>query len=263
MAKYKLIKAKPISYGGTRRLDKIRWIVIHYTGNDSRTDTAKAECSFFKNGNTRNAGAHFFVDQYGLVFQSIPMERTAWSVGGFFTQANGAGEYYKKCLNSNSISIEMCDCASRDPSDKMIAAVKELVKYIQSQCPNAKNIVTHWQVNGKKCPARMVGTNNKKWIEFKAQITGKSAASIKTAATKKAAAYPTTTLRYGSTGEQVVKLQKCLNKIMGTSLKIDGSFGSATEKEVKRFQKKYGLEVDGIAGPKTRAKMKTELEKRK
>ena len=62
MAKYKMIKAKPVSYGGTRSLDKIKYIVIHYTGNDSRTDTAKAECNYFKNGNTRYAGAHYFVD---------------------------------------------------------------------------------------------------------------------------------------------------------------------------------------------------------
>ena len=256
MAKYKLIKAKPISYGGTRRLDKVKYVVIHYTGNDSRTDTAKAECSFFKNGNTRNAGAHFFVDQYGLVFQSIPMERIAWSVGGFFTQANGAGAYYKKCLNSNSVSIELCDCASRDPSGEMIAAVKELVKYIQKQCPNAKTIIRHWDVNGKSCPARMIGTNSTKWTDFKARITGKSASASKTAAMKKAVAYPTTTLRYGSKGDQVVKLQKCLNKIMNAGLKTDGSFGLATEKAVKAFQRKYKLQVDGIAGPKTRAKIK-------
>lgn len=256
MAKYKMIRAKPVSYGRMRNLSSVRYIVIHYTGNDSRTDTAKAECNYFKNGNTRNAGAHFFVDQYGLVFQSIPMERVAWSVGGFFTQANGAGSYYKKCLNSNSVSIELCDCASKDPSTKMIAAVKELITYIRNECPNADTIIRHWDVNGKSCPARMTGTNNSKWITFKALITGKSVASAKTAATKKSAEYPTTTLKYGSKGEQVKKLQKCLNKIMKSSLRTDGSFGPATLKELKAFQKKYKLEVDGIAGPKTRAKIK-------
>lgn len=256
MAKYKMIKAKPVSYGGTRSLDKIKYIVIHYTGNDSRTDTAKAECNYFKNGNTRYAGAHYFVDQYGTVLQSIALNRIAWSVGGFFTQEDGAGKYYKKCLNANSVSIEMCDCASRDPSTKMITAIRDLVKYIQSQCPNAKTIIRHWDVNGKSCPARMAGTTNSRWTTFKALITGKSVASAKTAATKKSVEYPTTTLKYGSKGEQVKKLQKCLNKIMKSSLEIDGSFGAATLKEVKAFQKKYKLEVDGIAGPKTRAKIK-------
>ena len=176
MAKYKMIKAKSVSYGGTRSLDKIKYIVIHYTGNDSRTDTAKAECNYFKNGNTRYAGAHYFVDQYGTVLQSVALNRTAWSVGGFFTKENGAGKYYKKCLNSNSVSIEMCDCASRDPSTKMIAAIRDLVKYIQSQCPNAKTIIRHWDVNGKSCPARMAGASNSRWTTFKKNIVGEKAA---------------------------------------------------------------------------------------
>lgn len=254
MAKYTMIKAKPVSYGATRSLSSIKYIVIHYTGNDG--DTAKANCNYFKNGNTRNAGAHFFVDQYGNVVQSIDMKRTAWSVGGFFTQQNGAGTYYKRCLNSNSVSIELCDCASKDPSTKMIAAVKELITYICNECTNANTLIRHWDVNGKACPARMAGANNSRWVTFKALITGKSASSAKTAATKKAVNYPTTTLKYGSKGEQVKKLQRCLNEIMDCSLKIDGSFGPTTLKAVKTFQKKYKLEVDGIAGPITRAKIK-------
>ena len=68
--------------------------------------------------------------------------------------------------------------------------------------------------------------------------------------------YPTETLKKGSIGEQVKKLQRCLNKIMKTNLVLDGSFGDKTDKVVRAFQKKYKLAVDGSVGPKTRAKIK-------
>lgn len=172
---YPYIQAKKNSYGGERKLGSVKYIVIHYTGNNG--DTAKNNADYFHNGNTRSAGAHFFVDQKGTVYQTVDIKRAAWSVGGFFTQKNGAGKYYQKCTNANSVSIELCDCAKKDPSDKMIAATKKLVKYIQNACPNAKTIIRHWDVNGKSCPARMVGTNNKKWAAFKKAITSTTAVS--------------------------------------------------------------------------------------
>ena len=42
----------------------------------------------------------------------------------------------------------------------------------------------------------------------------------------------------------------------GYDVAVDRIFGDATLKAVKAFQKKEGLEVDGICGPKTIAKMK-------
>lgn len=170
---YTLIPAKPVSYGGTRALTAIKYIVIHYTAGNG--DTAIAECNYFKNGNTRAAGAHFFVDQSGNCYQSIALNRTAWSVGGFYTKANGAGSFYNVCTNFNSLSIELCDNLNKDPSAKQISTTKTLVAYIKSQCPNAKTIIRHWDVNGKACPARMIGTNSAKWNSFKAAISGGAA----------------------------------------------------------------------------------------
>lgn len=252
---YKYIKAKPISYGTERPYSSIKYVVVHYTGNDSRKDTPKAECSYFArygDGNQRNAGAHFFVGQNGEVWKSIPMKLTAWAVGGFVTNANGAASYYQKCTNTNSISIELCDNASRDPSIEQKNAVKELLKYIRAKCPNAQTVLRHWDVSGKSCPARMTGKDNQKWKNFKKAI-GAETGEI---ATAKKITYPNKTVRYGDKGDDVKKLQRCLNKIMGYDLKVDGSFGPATLNAVRRFQEKYKLEVDGTVGPKTRAKIK-------
>ena len=66
----------------------------------------------------------------------------------------------------------------------------------------------------------------------------------------------TATLKKGSKGENVKTLQRNLNEVLGTNINVDGSFGPNTETTVKAFQKKYGLAVDGIYGPKSAAKMR-------
>ena len=59
-------------------------------------------------------------------------------------------------------------------------------------------------------------------------------------------------LRRGDKGEDVKKLQQDLSKL-GYNLDIDGSFGPATEKIVKQFQKDNNLTQDGIVGSITRS----------
>ena len=57
------------------------------------------------------------------------------------------------------------------------------------------------------------------------------------------------TLRLGSTGDDVARLQRAL-KLMS-----DGIFGAATEASVRDFQRRAGLSADGVAGPQTLAKL--------
>ena len=52
-------------------------------------------------------------------------------------------------------------------------------------------------------------------------------------------------------GEDVIKIQKKLNKVMKTDLTFDGEYGPKTAAEVIRFQAKKGLTADGIVGKKT------------
>ncbi len=58
------------------------------------------------------------------------------------------------------------------------------------------------------------------------------------------------TISYGSSGDDVRKLQERLNK-EGYSLAVDGQFGSKTQAAVRDYQKKKGLSVDGIVGKNT------------
>ena len=61
--------------------------------------------------------------------------------------------------------------------------------------------------------------------------------------------------KYGSRGSEVREIQTRLKKWGYYSGSVDGIYGTATKNAVIKFQKKYGLVADGIAGKKTLAKM--------
>lgn len=61
--------------------------------------------------------------------------------------------------------------------------------------------------------------------------------------------------KYGSRGEEVKQIQTKLKRWGYYSGNVDGIYGTQTLEAVKYFQRKNGLSVDGIAGPKTLAAM--------
>lgn len=85
-----------------------------------------------------------------------------------------------------------------------------------------------------------------------------SSSAPKASASASATAAPTssttatyTTLKQGSNGEAVKKLQKRLIELGYLTGSADGDYGSATTDAVKAFQKQAGLTADGIAGAST------------
>lgn len=231
-----------------RNGNKVRFIVIHYVGAVS---SAKNNYIYFCNGN-RNASAHFFVDSE--IWQCIPENKAAWHCGGglldtgkAMNQGNRGAAYFGKCTNSNSIGIELC-CYKKNgkvvPTPTAIKTAAPLVKYLMKKYKvPASHVIRHFDVNGKICPNGYISASS--WAKLHKTLTG-----------AKETVYPTATISKGSTGNEVMKLQKCMNKLMKSRIAVDGIFGTNTEKAVKIFQKKYKLEVDGIVGPKTRAKIK-------
>lgn len=157
--------ARKISYDTSKERSKkdIKYIVIHYTGN--KNDTAYNNAKYFATSNKREAGAHYFIDSKGIIYQSIKAKNIAWAVGGLYSLNDGGGKYYGKCTNNNSISIELCNCLDT-PTKKQVTALKQLIKHIRKYCPNANNIIRHWDVNGKECPKSMIGKDNEIWKEL-------------------------------------------------------------------------------------------------
>jgi peptidoglycan hydrolase-like protein with peptidoglycan-binding domain len=64
---------------------------------------------------------------------------------------------------------------------------------------------------------------------------------------------PSATIRRGDSGDQVKRWQAWLDRISAGTVAVDGDFGPETERRTRQFQAFFGLDVDGIVGPRTRA----------
>ena len=179
---YTSIKAKSISYGGNRVASSIKYIVIHYTAN--KTDKAINNAKYYRDTNTRAAGAHYFVDDTSI-YQSIDDLKSAYAVGGSkFSNCtiSGGGTMYGKITNSNSISIEMCSTNSKI-TNATIDNTAELVKKLMAKYKiPATNVYRHFDVTGKACPSSLytgswnsadtwIGKNPTQWNKLKSKLT--------------------------------------------------------------------------------------------
>lgn len=165
------------NYGGSRKASAIKYIVIHYTANDGDHDESNAK--YFKTKG-RGASAHYFVDDDSVTI-SVPDLYVAWSVGGSRYanyKTTGGASLYKKCTNANSINVEMCDTlknGKHDVSEATLANTIELVKELMAKykVPTA-NVIRHFDVTGKVCPAYFATSGSAAWANFKARLISNS-----------------------------------------------------------------------------------------
>ena len=66
-----------------------------------------------------------------------------------------------------------------------------------------------------------------------------------------------TVLKQGSTGEEVKELQQALSKL-GYRVEVTGDFDKSTHYGVVRFQRKHRLTIDGVVGPQTLSKIRSQ-----
>lgn len=152
----------------SRNGQAIKYIVMHYTGNQS--DSAKANANYFCGGN-RGASAHYFVDS-SSIYQSVEDSNAAWHCGKNY----GKNNLYGKCTNKNSIGIEMCSNHGAITAATINNALL-LVKYLmQRYGVPADRVVRHWDVCTKRCPgwSGWLPPEESKWKSFKKQIANGS-----------------------------------------------------------------------------------------
>lgn len=262
----------------------VKYIVIHYTGNSK--DTALNNCKYFQSPN-RSASAHFFCDDENI-YQSVELRDSAWHCGCSLG-------YKTACRNSNSIGIEMCCTAgnykistkTQKNAAFLCARLCELIGIKASQVDTY--VLRHYDVvkTNKKCPAQYVD-NASEWKQFKTWVKN----ILKYGDIKKTSTSTTTTTSTKYTKKQFIKdvqssigakvdgivgndtlsklvtvsknksskhsvvkyLQKYL-KSLGYSLSVSGVFNKDTYNIVVEYQKKNGLNADGIVGNNTWKKL--------
>lgn len=153
------------NYGSKRSTKDIKKIVWHFTANDGDTDENNGK--YFSNPVKPRASAHYFADS-DSVTQSVPDNYIAYSVGGkkySNCKETGGGKYYGIATNANTISIELCDDVKNGkiyPSEKTIENALELTRKLMKKYGLTKNdVIRHFDVNGKPCPAYWCGTKEK------------------------------------------------------------------------------------------------------
>ena len=142
---------------------RIKYIVIHYTGNDG--DTAYNNTKYFKT-EYRGASAHYFVDE-SSIWQCVLDEDVAWHCGTTGTY------YHPECRNTNSIGIELCSKKKNGkyyiPEETIERAVELIHSLRQLYNIPMSNILRHYDVTHKNCPAPFV-EDKAQWDNFLSKV---------------------------------------------------------------------------------------------
>ena len=141
-----------------------------------------------------------------------------------------------------------------DPPFQQLGPQVTYTPYVATVTTNTPEPTKNWLVQDQATPTPTVNTilpsatNNP--LQGLVSITPQIIISSSTATPA-----TSTSLKVGSTGDEVRKLQNRLKELGYLKGSADGDFGTATETAVKAFQAQNGLAVDGKAGTATLNKL--------
>lgn len=148
-----------------------KYIAIHYLGVDGQNRDIDSD----------GCGAHYYIYWDGTIYQRCSHDAIVWQVGtaGYYTQKHPTAR------NANTIGIEMCcHCdgnakSAEDPywyfteetQQACIWLVQKLMKELNIP---AENVLRHYDIVNKTCPAPYVHNNGYRgswtWEQFKARL---------------------------------------------------------------------------------------------
>ena len=153
-----------------------KYIAVHYLGVDGQNNDLAPD----------GTGAHYYIYWDGTIYQRCSHDAILWQVG------TAGGAYTQKhplARNANTIGIEMCchcdgnKALASDPKwyftketqEACVWLVQKLMKELNIP---AANVLRHFDIVNKTCPAPYVHNNKYKtswtWEEFKSRIIGAS-----------------------------------------------------------------------------------------
>ncbi len=184
------------------------------------------------------------------------------------TQDGAVGESTLKKLNSSSAKKATDDADEKTEADEDDGTLRQgskgtAVKTLQQKLKDLgyyKSSVDGVYGSGTIAAVKAFQTRNKLTVDG---VAGTSTLKVLYSASAKAAEdeekedekEEDTTLRAGSYGNEVKKVQERLKELGYYKNSIDGSYGSLTVAAVKAFQQRNGLTVDGVCGSSTLSKL--------
>ena len=249
---YPFIESPHVTRTSGRQIDLI---VIHTMEMDEKDETAENCAQWFRNPGAR-VSAHYCVDADSIV-QCVRDQDVGWHAPG---------------ANHDGIGIEHAGRAKqtgRDWSDAYSTAMLERSAVLVGDlCKKYKPPVTWLYAADLKAGKRGITTHDAVSKAFKrgshwdpgqgfpverylTLVRACIGTGAPTAVKPLKPAPPT--LRFGSEGWQVKRLQKMLRQhgMLPVEAAIDGDFGQITRLAVEAFQQRHDLVPDGVVGPLT------------
>lgn len=151
-----LLTPNEYSRPGTR-LETVKGIVIHYTGNPGTT--AMQNRDYFESLATAQetkASSHFIIGLSGEIIQCVPLEEVA---------------YASNDRNWDTISIECCiNNEAGKFTEKTYDTLVHLTAWLVSEYDlKIEDILRHYDVTGKECPKYFV-EHESAWEDFKLDV---------------------------------------------------------------------------------------------
>lgn len=142
----------------SRGSNKIKYIVVHCTGNYNKSAGVDNHYKYFNDGD-RGASADYFVDDK-KVGMFVEDKNYAWHCG------DGRGKF--GITNSNSIGVEICVNGGSE-YENAVKKAAELVGYLMKKYNiSIENVKRHYDASRKQCPKEiMEGKDGVSWDEFK------------------------------------------------------------------------------------------------
>lgn len=257
---FPFIQASHYKRVGGRTVDLV---VIHTMEAPEKGTTAESVARYFQTTD-RDVSSHYCIDDDTIV-QCVREEDVAWCAPGAnhngihlehagYAKQSGADwkDAYSTAMLERSARLTGDLCARYripvtwlHPTD-LLAGKRGITSH--NNVSKAFKRSTHWDP-GKGFPIEPYLSLVRTFMA----VGGEPAEVAAETAAAEPLQEPPPTLRRGSTGWQVTRLQRLLEAraCMPADATVDGDFDPLTEQAVKRFQKLAGLEADGIVGPLT------------
>ena len=257
--KYDIIRDY-IDIGSSRsgqKINEVTFIVSHDTGNPG--STAYANRNYFQNVQP-SASAHTFIDDRHIL-EIIPLSEKAWHVRYEVAEDN---RRFNEDANDAAISVELAYGGNINFEEAYNRYVWYHAYLIDKfGLDPYEDIVAHSTLDPTRRtdPQNALHKNGISWEQFINDVNQALRKYFRGEDVPEPVVQGVSIELPVGKGDEGSFVREIQNDLIRAGFELprygaDGDFGNETQRAVMRFQKKYGLQVDGLVGPQTLDKLK-------